>query len=201
MSRFFTVKNEAEGLYKEKGSKFLSFAFPVSSEEEVKARLDELRKKFHDARHHCYAYVVGMEDQAYRANDDGEPSHSAGDPILGQIRSFELTNVLVVIVRYFGGTKLGVGGLINAYKKAAEEALMKASKKEIFEEVEVLFHFPYALVSSVERLITELDISVIDRDFQEDCRIKARMRSQLMDQLENKTSDLYNLQMSITQII
>ncbi len=198
MSQFFTVKNEAEGLYKEKGSKFLSFAFPVSSEDDVKERLDGLRKKFHDARHHCYAYVVGMKDQAYRVNDDGEPSHSAGDPILGQIRSFALTNVLVVVVRYFGGTKLGVGGLIHAYKTATEEALKKASKKEIFEEVDVLFHFPYGLLSSVERLITELDISVIDRDFQEDCRIKARLKTQLMDQLKNKTSDLYNLQMSIT---
>ncbi len=199
MSQFFTVKRETEGLYKEKGSKFLSFAFPVTSEEEVKNRLDEVRKKFHDARHHCYAYIVGLKDQLFRANDDGEPSHSAGDPILGQIRSFELTNVLVVVVRYFGGTKLGVGGLIHAYKTATEEALTKASKKEIFEEVDVVFQFPYDLLSAVERLISELDISVIDRDFQEDCRIKARMKSQLIDQLNNKTSDLYNLQMSITK--
>ncbi len=199
MSHFFTVKNESEGLYKEKGSKFLSFAFPVSSEEEVREQLDLLRKKLHDARHHCYAYVVGMKDQAYRANDDGDPSHSAGDPILGQIRSFELTNVLVVVVRYFGGTKLGVGGLIHAYKTATEEALTKASKKEIFEEVDLLFQFPYDLLSAVERLITELDIAVINRDFQEDCRIKARIKTQFVDQLKNKTSDLYNLHMSITQ--
>ncbi len=199
MSQFFTIKTDGKGLYKEKGSKFLAFAISVFSEEDVRYHLERLRKEFHDARHHCYAYNIGMRDQSYRANDDGEPSHSAGDPILGQIRSFALTNVLVVVVRYFGGTKLGVGGLINAYKTATEEALTKASKKEIFEEVGLLFHFPYELLSSVERLIAELEISVIDRDFQEDCRIMARMKSQLMEQLKTKTSDLYNLQLSITQ--
>lgn len=199
MSQFFTIKNSSEGLYKEKGSKFLAFSYPVSAEDDVKLRLEDLKKEFHDGRHHCYAYVLGMEEQRFRANDDGEPSHSAGDPILGQIRSFELTNVLVVVVRYFGGTKLGVGGLIHAYKTATEEALKKASRKEIFEEVNLLFQFPYDLLSSVERLITELDLSVIDRDFQEDCRISARMKLQLMDQLKNKTSDLYNLHLSITK--
>ncbi|MEP1095470.1 MAG: YigZ family protein [Cyclobacteriaceae bacterium] len=199
MSQFFTVENLSEGLYKEKGSKFLAFSSPVSSENDVKHQLEVLRKKYHDARHHCYAYVLGMDQQSFRANDDGEPSHSAGDPILGQIRSFELTNVLVVVVRYFGGTKLGVGGLIHAYKTATEEALKKASRKEIFEEVNLLFQFPYDLLSSVERLITELDISVIDRDFQEDCRINASMKLQFLDQLKNKTSDLYNLHLSITE--
>jgi len=199
VSQFFTVENLSEGLYKEKGSKFLAFSFPVSSEDDVKLRLEDLRKKFHDARHHCYAYVLGMDQQTFRANDDGEPSHSAGDPILGQIRSFELTNVLVVVVRYFGGTKLGVGGLIHAYKAATEEALKKASIKEIFEEVNLLFQFPYDLLSSVERLITELDISVTKRDFQEDCRINASMKLQLLDQLKNKTSDLYNLHLSIAE--
>ncbi|MEP5613302.1 MAG: YigZ family protein [Cyclobacteriaceae bacterium] len=199
MSQFFTVEHSSDALYKEKGSKFFAFSFPISAEEDVKLRLEELKKEFHDARHHCYAYVLGMDQQSFRANDDGEPSHSAGDPILGQIRSFELTNVLVVVVRYFGGTKLGVGGLISAYKAATEETLKKASRKEIFEEVNLLFQFPYDLLSSVERLVSELDISVINRDFQEDCRISASMKLQLLDQLKHKTSDLYNLHLSITK--
>jgi putative IMPACT (imprinted ancient) family translation regulator len=109
---YITIKSGVQGLYKEKGSKFLAFAYPVESEEEVKQRLLELRKAYYDARHHCYAYVLGAEKEKYRATDDGEPNHSAGDPILGQIRSRNLTNVLVVVVRYFGGVKLGVGGLV-----------------------------------------------------------------------------------------
>ncbi|MEQ9007162.1 MAG: YigZ family protein, partial [Ekhidna sp.] len=120
MSIYHTIKEKSEGLYKEKGSKYLAFAYPVKSEVEIKEIQESLRKEYYDARHHCFAWVLGMDDQSYRANDDGEPAHSAGDPILGQIRSFELTNVLVVVIRYFGGTKLGVGGLINAYKTATE---------------------------------------------------------------------------------
>ena len=116
---FLTISGKSEGLYKDRGSKFLSFSFPVSSEEEINQRLDEVRKKYHDARHHCYAWMLQPDQSKSRANDDGEPNHSAGDPILGQIKSFELTNTLVVVIRYFGGTKLGVGGLINAYKTAA----------------------------------------------------------------------------------
>ncbi len=199
MSRYFTITQSSEGLYKEKGSKFLSFAQPVRSEEEVNHQLNLIKKKYHDARHHCYAYVIGLDEQQWRANDDGEPSHSAGDPILGQIRSFELTNVLVVVVRYFGGTKLGVGGLISAYKIAAEEALKKAVREEIFEEVNVLLHFPYELISAVERIISELDIRVLDRDFQQDCRIKGRMKKDFLELLNSKTKDLYNLKLSITQ--
>ena len=106
---YLTLKTESEGTYKEKGSKFLAFAFPVSSEQEIRDRMMGLKKRFHDARHHCYAYILGPERVVFRANDDGEPNHSAGDPILGQIRSRELTDTLVVVVRYFGGTKLGVG--------------------------------------------------------------------------------------------
>src|SRR5690606_7725476 len=118
-----TIAQPAEGLYKEKGSKFIALAYPVYTEEEIKDRLAELRKKYYDARHHCYAYMLGADKSRYRANDDGEPNHSAGDPILGQIRSADLSNVLVVVVRYFGGTKLGVSGLITAYKTATADAL------------------------------------------------------------------------------
>src|SRR6186713_1623645 len=123
---FFTITSASQGIYKEKGSKFLSFAYPVQSESDIKEHIAFLKSEYFDARHHCYAWMLGPERNHFRAFDDGEPNHSAGDPILGQIRSKNLTNVLVVVVRYFGGTKLGVGGLISAYKIAAEEALSKA---------------------------------------------------------------------------
>lgn len=199
MSEFYTILKTTEGEYKEKGSKFLSFAFPVESMDEVEQALQGVKKKYHDARHHCYGYLLGLANQDYRANDDGEPAHSAGDPILGQIRSYQLTNVLVVVVRYFGGTKLGVGGLIHAYRTAADEALAKAGKKEIFEEVKLNFKFPYEILSTIERLIAQFEITVINRDFQEDCRIQGLMKAQLVDQLQNKTVDLYNLELSITE--
>ena len=128
---FFTIIGPASGEYKEKDSKFLAFAYSVSSGEEVRARLQYLRKQYFDAHHHCYGYLIGLENPSFRANDDGEPGHSAGDPILGQIRSFQSTNCLVVVIRYFGGTKLGVSGLVNAYKTAAAEALSKAKKEEV----------------------------------------------------------------------
>ncbi|MCP4460188.1 MAG: YigZ family protein, partial [Cytophagales bacterium] len=141
--RFFTIQSATSGEYKEKGSKFLAFAFSVSSEAEIKVHLDNLRKEYYDARHHCYAYVLGLENQSFRANDDGEPGHSAGDPILGQIRSFKLTNCLIVVVRYFGGTKLGVGGLVNAYKTAATGALSKSKKIEIIGRLKIDLKFDY----------------------------------------------------------
>jgi uncharacterized YigZ family protein len=123
---YLTIKSPAEGLYKEKGSKFIAFAYSIASEEEMKEKLHELKKKYFDASHYCFAFVLGADKAKYRAFDDGEPNHSAGDPILGQIRAKNLTNVLVAVVRYFGGTKLGVSGLITAYKLAAEEVLNKA---------------------------------------------------------------------------
>ncbi|MEQ9404278.1 MAG: YigZ family protein [Cyclobacteriaceae bacterium] len=197
MSEFYTIEKKGIGIYKEKGSRFLSFALPVSSEQEIKQRLDELRKEYFDARHHCYAWVTGLSSQQWRANDDGEPSHSAGDPILGQIRSLELTNVLVVVVRYFGGTKLGVGGLISAYKTAAEYALIDSKRKKIFEEVNLMMRFQYDDLSAIERIISELEIRVIDRDFQQDCRITGVLKKDSVEPLRNRIKDLYNLELSI----
>ena len=124
---YLTIKEPSEGLFKDKGSKFSSFAFPASSEEDVKKFLAELKKQHPSANHHCYAFRLGADKQAYRANDDGEPSNTAGKPILGQIQSKDLTNILIVVVRYFGGTLLGVSGLINAYKLAAAEAIQNAT--------------------------------------------------------------------------
>ncbi|MCX6267127.1 MAG: YigZ family protein, partial [Bacteroidetes bacterium] len=124
---FLSISSESRGIYREKASKFMCVAMPVSSEEEVKLNLDELKKAYHDANHHCYAYRLGLENHAYRTNDDGEPSGSAGKPIYGQILSMGLSDILVVVIRYFGGTKLGIPGLIHAYRTAAREALEQAS--------------------------------------------------------------------------
>jgi len=169
--KFFTIQASTSGEYKEKGSKFLAFAFHVSSEEEVREKLDELRKEYYDARHHCYAYVIGLESQSFRANDDGEPGHSAGDPILGQIRSFELTNCLVVVVRYFGGTKLGVGGLVNAYKVATADALSQAKRVEIITRICVELKFGYSSMGLVERWMEEFDVVKVERNYTDSCAI------------------------------
>ena len=140
---YLSINKESSGQYKEKGSKFLAFAFPVESAEETTGIIKELRKKYHDAHHHCFAYLIGPDQSTSRTNDDGEPKHSAGDPILNQIKSLNLSDTLVVVVRYFGGTKLGVSGLINAYRSAARDALNnnKIVKKTICEEIAVFFSY------------------------------------------------------------
>lgn len=168
-----TIKRHSEGLYKEKGSKFIGIALPASSEEEVKEKLEELKKQYYDARHHCYAYTLGQKGQHVRANDDGEPNHSAGDPILGQIRSRELTNTLVVVVRYFGGTKLGVSGLINAYKTAAQEALDANKLVEVDITDKVLFKFAYEQMNDVMKLVKDFDLKINDQQFEMTCSLKA----------------------------
>jgi uncharacterized YigZ family protein len=169
---YHTLQGPSEGIYKEKGSKFLSFAYPVNSEIEIKERIEHLKKEYFDAKHHCYAWMLGAEKNHFRTFDDGEPNHSAGDPILGQIRSKGITNVLIVVVRYFGGIKLGVGGLIGAYKSAVEDALSKAiiTEKEIVEVIEL--SFDYLITSDVMRLIKEFDLKIIEQEFQEMNRMK-----------------------------
>ncbi|WOK08133.1 YigZ family protein [Imperialibacter roseus] len=172
MPSFQSIKATAEGFYKEKGSKFLAYAFPVRTEDDIKNRLDDLRKQYYDARHHCYAYILGNKSEKYRANDDGEPNHSAGDPILGQIRSKNLTNTLVVVVRYFGGTKLGVSGLITAYKTAAKEALDAAEVIETTIKDEVMIDFTYEQTSEVMRLAKEFNLEIQNQTFQETCSLQ-----------------------------
>jgi len=171
-----TIAQQSEGIYKEKGSKFIALAYPVSTEEEVKEVLAELRKQYHDARHHCYAYVIGFDGQSWRANDDGEPSSTAGKPIHGQILSRDLTNVLVVVIRYFGGTKLGVSGLISAYKTAASKAL---DANEIVERtVNDIYSitFAYPATNEVMRLIKEEDLQVISQQFDTSCEVTVAVR-------------------------
>ena len=160
-----TIESRSEGLYKEKGSKFIALAFPVSSVEDVKQIQTELRKEFYDARHHCYAYCIGKNGEEYRANDDGEPNHSAGDPILGQIRSKELTNTLVVVVRYFGGTKLGVGGLISAYKIATKEALENSKILAKYWKVTITIKRNYEDYSTIMSLIKEFNANIVNQEY------------------------------------
>ncbi|MEO9474925.1 MAG: YigZ family protein [Cyclobacteriaceae bacterium] len=178
MNEFFVIANQTEGLYKEKGSKFLAYAYPVEDEDAIAEILAALKKKYYDARHHCYAYIIGLKDQAYRANDDGEPNHSAGDPILGQIRSHNLTNTLVVVVRYFGGTKLGVGGLISAYKIAADEALSKAEVKKVSSRTSFKLIFPYTETAQVERILAEHEVVYAEKNFTTECEFLGSIKDE-----------------------
>lgn len=180
---YLSLAKTSEGFYKEKGSKFLAFAFPVTSEEEVKEHIAVLKKEYYDARHHCYAYILGKEAKNYRANDDGEPGHSAGDPILGQIRSHNLTNVLIVVVRYFGGTKLGVGGLIHAYKTAAVDAITNNLIIEKIVTVDLKVNFEYLSMNSVMKLIKDHDLKIEEQVFDNRCYIRFSVREKLKDQV------------------
>ena len=169
--RYKTIKTLSQGVFKDKGSKFLSFAYPVSEQESVKPIIDELKKKYHDANHHCYAYMIGYQRETYRVNDDGEPSGTAGKPILGQINSAGLTNILIVVVRYFGGTLLGTSGLINAYKHAAAGAINSAVITELFVKDYYQIKFPYESLSQVMKIIKEENIGIANQVFDISCSI------------------------------
>jgi uncharacterized YigZ family protein len=180
-----TIQAPSNGIYKEKGSKFLAFAWQVETEDEIRDRLEKLRKEYHDARHHCYAWRLGPGMEHYRVNDDGEPSGSAGNPVFGQIQSRELTNVLVVVVRYFGGTLLGVGRLIQAYRSATSDALDSARiiRKKVYTHLEL--NFGYDQMNRVMQLIKKYRLEQYDQDFGLDCslRVKVWLRQvpQVMD--------------------
>ena len=185
---YLTVDGISEGLYKEKGSKFISFVFPVESEEEAKRHLERIKKQFHDARHHCFAWIIRPDKSLYRASDDGEPNHSAGDPILGQLRSKNLTHVMAVVVRYFGGTKLGVGGLIVAYRSATQDALDKAIIVEKEIEENVTLKYDYAYTSEVMRLIKDFDLTILFQDFQSECKLRASIKLKWKARFVEKTN-------------
>jgi uncharacterized YigZ family protein len=180
--KYRTLKNKSEGLYKEKGSKFIAYAVPCSSEEEAKNYLNEWRKQHHQSRHLCYAYRFGIDGELYRANDDGEPSNSAGQPILGQLLSFELTNVLVGVLRYFGGTKLGVGGLITAYKTAAKEAIEanEIIEKEVKTRLDI--SFDYADMQQVMSMTKQFQTEILAQQFELKCFISIAIK---IDELES----------------
>lgn len=185
-----TLAAPAEGIYKEKGSKFIALAYPVSSEEEIKEIYAQLKKEYFDARHHCYAFMLGPAGNRFRANDDGEPNHSAGDPILGQIRSAGLTNVLVVVIRYFGGIKLGVSGLIQAYRAAAADALAAAQIVEKVDTATLTVRFDYGQMNAVMSVVKDFKLEVKEQDFSLSCRLVLAVRRNLADQVLEKLAHI-----------
>ena len=189
-----TITKSAEGYINEKKSKFLSFIFPISSVEDTKEILDEYRKKYYDARHVCWAYMLGHEREEFRFNDDGEPSGTAGKPILGQINSSELTNVLIIVVRYFGGTLLGTGGLIRAYKDAAAVAIAEANIIEKTVDDNIKIHFEYVLLNDVMRVLKQFESVKWSQDFRESCRMELVVRKSLSPQLIDMLSSIYGVE-------
>ncbi|MCE5347975.1 MAG: YigZ family protein [Bacteroidales bacterium] len=190
---YISIKSFAQGIYKEKGSRFLSFAFPVSNQDEVKPIIDKIRKEHHEARHHCFAYMIGHERALWRTNDDGEPSGTAGRPILGQINSYGLTNILIVVSRYFGGTLLGVSGLINAYRTAAASAIdnseiIECTLREYYE-----ITYPYIAMNDVMKILKEENIGQSDQTFDLDCRIILNFRASSREKILGRLSRVEGL--------
>lgn len=174
--KYLTINAPSEGLYKEKGSKFIAFAIPVSNVEQIKTILEEKRKEHHDARHVCYAYILGVDKADYRSNDDGEPSGTAGRPILGSLLSAGVTNVLIAVVRYFGGTKLGTSGLINAYKVASADALENAEIVEKTVDEEIHISFDYLVMNDVMKIIKDVAPQVLSQQFDNNCNMVLSIR-------------------------
>jgi uncharacterized YigZ family protein len=188
-----TLASPSSGLYKEKGSRFVSLAIPVSRQEEIKQIIDKIRKENHEATHHCYAYMLGHERIKWRVNDDGEPSGTAGKPILGQINSFGLTNILIVVSRYFGGTLLGVSGLINAYRTAAASAIQNA---EIIEGTMLCYYeikYPYNSMNDVMRIIKEENLGQSKQSFDLECSIVLNFRISVKEKILNRLSRIDGL--------
>ena len=182
--KYKTIATTSEGLYKEKGSKFLSFAFPITSEKEIKTIQQKLRKEYYDARHHVFAWRIGINEDNYRASDDGEPANSSGPPILGQIRSFELSDILIVVIRYFGGTKLGIPGLINAYKTAAKEAIENNKIIEKIIKNTYKISFAYEDMNIVMRKIKEENLEQLNPKFELKCELNIEVRLKDCDRIE-----------------
>lgn len=191
-----TISALSEGLYKEKGSKFLSFAMPVKNVDEIKSILEEYRKQYYDARHVCYAYMLGAEREEFRANDDGEPSGTAGRPILGQINSAELSDILIIVIRYFGGILLGTGGLITAYKEAAQDAIQQAEIIEIIVRDHFTIHFGYNLMNEVMRIFKEFEPEIISTDLQYSCRYEVAIPKSQSEQFFSKIEKIYSVEIT-----
>ncbi len=186
-----TVSKEVcEGFYSEKRSKFLAFVHHVDSVDEAMTIVKKYRKKYYDARHCCYAYVLGSDRADFRANDDGEPSSTAGKPILGQLNRLELTDVLVVVIRYYGGVNLGTGGLIVAYRTATEDALSKAVIEEKFVEERIIYRFTYPMINAVMRVVKETGARIVSQSFDNDCEIVLSIRQSLAEGLQARLDKL-----------
>jgi uncharacterized YigZ family protein len=190
---YTTIKSPSQGIYKEKGSRFIAFAYPVSDQEGIKTIIDKIRKEHHEAKHHCYAYMIGQERMVWRVNDDGEPSGTAGKPILGQINSFGLTNILIVVSRYFGGTLLGVSGLINAYRSAACSAIKNAEIIECTLQEFFEITFPYGSMNDVMKILKEEYIGQSDQTFDLECRIKLNFRASAREKILSRLSRIEGL--------
>ena len=190
---FKTISKPSEGTYTEKRSKFLAFALPVRTVDEVKDIVKDYQKKYYDARHVCYAYMLGPERTDFRANDNGEPSGTAGKPILGQINSYGLTDILIIVVRYFGGIKLGTSGLIQAYKQAAIEALAVADIIEKTVDADISFAFEYPFMNDVMRIVKEEEPQIIAQGYDTDCTMTLRQRLSAMERLKARLEKVETL--------
>ena len=195
------VTTPGEGLYKEKGSKFFAEAFPVHSEAEVKAKVAEIKKKYFDAKHHCYAFIIGPDKSCYRSSDDGEPSGTAGKPILNQILSKDLTNVCVVVTRYFGGQLLGVPGLINAYKTSAREALDNCGVMEKTVDEVYSVSFGYPLLNEVMRILKEENLEQRNTKFEPDCYLEIAVRKSISNKIVDKLDRIYGVEVNYLKTI
>ena len=193
MDTYLTIAAPSEGLYKEKMSKFLAFAEPCRTSEQAKEIVTRYKKEYFDARHVCWAYMLGAERTDFRSNDDGEPSGTAGKPILGQINSFNLTDLCVIVVRYFGGIKLGTSGLIEAYRTATQEALNTASIEEKIIEETITVHFQYPLMGDVMRIVKEENATVLSQDFVEDCRLTLSLRKNQMPRMRSRFENTFGV--------
>ncbi len=198
---YYEIEKPSEGLFKEKGSKFIARAFPVYQEEEIKTILKQLRKEYYDARHHCYAYILNPDKATYRTNDDGEPSGSAGKPIYGQLLSHNLTNILVVVIRYFGGTKLGIPGLINAYKTATKEAI--ANNTIITKTINDIYalKFDYPLMNVVMRLIRDENLQQLKSQFELSCSLEIAVRKNDSERLLKVFKNIYGLEVTYLRTV
>jgi uncharacterized YigZ family protein len=191
-----TIEKPSEGLFKDKGSRFIAYAFHVHSEEEIKEIVLSIKKEHHSARHHCYAWRLGAKNPVFRVNDDGEPSSTAGKPILGQIQSFELTNILIVVVRYFGGTLQGVSGLINAYRNAAQDAINNAQIVERIIEKTYLIEFDYAVMNDVMKIFKDEKLPQLDPQYDLNCKVKTAVRLSESERIEKSLLKIEGLRIN-----
>lgn len=198
--QYKTISETSQSVFRDKGSRFIAQIIPVNSETEVKERLEELRKQYHDARHHCYAYRIGPEGELWRTNDDGEPSGSAGKPILGQLLSFEISDILAVVIRYFGGTKLGIPGLINAYRTATREAIGAGviAEKLVTSELEISFEYP--VMNHVMRCVKEYDLEMVSTEFENECSIVCKVRKSILQEVTDTLLKAEKLKCSVVPV-
>jgi uncharacterized YigZ family protein len=191
--KYKTIEKISEGFYKEKGSKFYAFAYPVTTEKQIKDTQKQLRKKYYDARHHVYAFRLGSDMKTFRSSDDGEPSNSSGPPVLGQIQSHELTNILIVVIRYFGGTKLGIPGLINAYRSAAADAIANNIIIEKYEQDTFTIEFGYSVMNDVMKVLKEKNPKQTNQNFDNTCTLELSIRKQSGEKLREKLAKISGL--------